>query len=187
MMKEISLGAHTIGPNHPPLIIAELSGNHNGSLEKAKNLILEAKNAGVHAVKLQTYTADTITLNIQAGEFLITEPSSPWKGRNLYDLYKEAHTPWEWHQPLFDYAQQLGLLVFSSPFDETAVDFLETLKPPCYKLASPEIVDLPLIAKIASTKKPIFISTGGASLEEIDDAVTTAKKHGCRDIILLIH
>jgi N-acetylneuraminate synthase len=184
-MNEINIGPYSIGPNHPPFIIAELSGNHNQSFEKAKQLLSMAKAAGVHAVKLQTYTADTITLNLQTAEFLIDEPTSLWKGRNLYDLYQEAHTPWDWHAPLFQYAKELGLVIFSSPFDETAVDFLEKLDPPCYKVGSPEIVDLPLIAKMASTGKPLLISTGGASLEEIEDAVTTAKKAGCEDIILL--
>lgn len=184
-MNEINIGPYSIGPNHPPFIIAELSGNHNQSFEKAKQLLSLAKAAGVHAVKLQTYTADTITLNLQTADFLIDEPTSLWKGRNLYDLYQEAHTPWDWHAPLFQYAKELGLVIFSSPFDETAVDFLEKLDPPCYKVASPEIVDLPLIAKMASTAKPLIISTGGASLEEIEDAVTTAKKAGCQDIILL--
>lgn len=184
-MKEIHIGPYVVGSNHPPFIIAELSGNHNQSLDKAKQLISLAKAAGVHAVKLQTYTPDTITLNIQESEFLINEPTNLWKGRNLYDLYREAYTPWEWHDSLFQYAKELGLMIFSSPFDETAVDFLETLNPPCYKVASPEIVDLPLIAKMASTGKPLIISTGGASFEEIEEAVSTAKKAGCADIVLL--
>lgn len=184
-MNEIHIGPYTIGPNHPPFIIAELSGNHNQSLDKAKELISLAKAAGVHAVKLQTYTADTITLNVKDPAFFIDEQTSLWKGRTLYDLYQEAHTPWEWHATLFQHAKELGLVIFSSPFDETAVDFLEKLDPPCYKVASPEIVDLPLIAKMASTGKPLMISTGGASLEEIKDAVTTARKAGCRDIVLL--
>ena len=184
-MNEITLGSHRIGPDQPPFIIAELSGNHNGSLQKAKDLILEAKNAGVHAVKLQTYTADTITLDIHTNEFQIDDPASLWKGKNLYQLYQEAHTPWEWHAPLFKYAKELGIIIFSSPFDETAVDFLEKLDVPCYKVASPEIVDLPLIAKMASTGKPLIISTGGASIEEIEEAVATAKKSGCNAIVLL--
>jgi len=184
-MNEITINSRTIGLNHPPFIIAELSGNHQGSLEKAMELVKLAKEAGADAIKLQTYTADTITIDVKENEFLISDPSSPWKGRNLYDLYKEAHTPWEWHKPLFKLGRELGLIVFSSPFDETAVDFLETLDVPCYKLASPEIVDLPLIKKIAATKKPLFISTGGASLIEIDEAVSTAQKSGCEKIILL--
>lgn len=184
-MKEIKIGSYYIGHNHPPFIIAELSGNHNQSLDKAKELISLAKAAGVHAVKLQTYTPDTITLNVQSAEFMIDEPTSLWKGRTLYDLYQEAHTPWEWHEALFQYAKELGLIIFSSPFDETAVDFLERLNPPCYKVASPEIVDLPLIAKMASTGKPLMISTGGATFEEIEEALSTAKKAGCNDIVLL--
>lgn len=181
----ILIGTRMVGQNYPPMIIAELSGNHQGSIKRAKELILAAKNAGVHAVKLQTYTPDTLTLDIHHGEFMINDPSSLWKGKTLYDLYMEAHTPWDWHQPLFEYGQELGLIVFSSPFDESAVDFLEQLNPPCYKVASPEIVDLPLIAKIATTGKPMIISTGGATLEEIQEAVSTARKHGCSDIILL--
>ncbi|HEV8052730.1 MAG TPA: pseudaminic acid synthase [Parachlamydiaceae bacterium] len=184
-MNEIILGPYTIGPHHPPFVIAELSGNHNGSLDKAKELILFAKNAGVHAVKLQTYTADTITLDIHSSEFQIDEPSSLWKGKNLYQLYQEAHTPWEWHAPLFEYAKEIGIIIFSSPFDESAVDFLEKLDVPCYKVASPEIVDLPLIAKMAATGKPLIISTGGASITEIVDAVEAAKKSGCKSIVLL--
>jgi pseudaminic acid synthase len=183
--KTIQIGKFKVGPDYPPMIIAELSGNHQGSLSRAKELILEAKNAGVHAVKLQTYTADTLTLDIHHGEFMINDSSSLWKGRTLYDLYTEAHTPWNWHQPLFDYGKELGIIVFSSPFDETAIDFLEKLNPPCYKVASPEIVDLPLIAKMAATGKPLIISTGGATLEEIEDAVSTARNRGCHDIILL--
>lgn len=184
-MKEITIGSYTVGLNHPPFIIAELSGNHNGSIEKAKELMKAAKAAGVHAVKLQTYTADTLTLNVRGGEFEITDPTSNWNGRNLYDLYQEAYTPWEWHSELFKLGKELGIIVFSSPFDETAVDFLEKLNAPCYKVASPEIVDLPLIAKMAATGKPLIISTGGANVIEIGDAVATARKAGCQDIILL--
>lgn len=184
-MNEITMGSHKIGSNYPPFIIAELSGNHNGSLERAKELLKAAKDAGAHAVKLQTYTADTITLDVKAREFLIDEPTNLWRNRNLYDLYQEAYTPWEWHEPLFKLGNELGLIVFSSPFDETAVDFLEKLNPPCYKVASPEIVDLPLIAKMAETKKPLIISTGGANIAEIAEAVTTARNAGCQDIILL--
>lgn len=184
-MDEISIGSHRIGRDQPPFMIAELSGNHNGSLQKAKDLILAAKNAKAHAVKLQTYTADTITLDIHSKEFQIDDPASLWKGKNLYELYREAHTPWEWHVPLFKYAKELGIIIFSSPFDETAVDFLEKLDVLCYKVASPEIVDLPLIAKMASTGKPLIISTGGASIEEIEEAVNTAKKSGCHALVLL--
>lgn len=184
-MREIKIGAHTVGPNSPPFIVAEMSGNHNGSLKRALELVDAAKQAGVHAIKLQTYTPDTITLDIRKGEFLITDPTSAWVGRNLYDLYQEAHTPWEWHKPLFEHGRRIGLEVFSTPFDETAVDFLETLNPPCYKIGSLEIVDLPLIQKVAATGKPLILSTAGASLAEISDAVETARKSGCEAIILL--
>lgn len=185
MHAEISLGPLKVGPAYPPLIIAELSGNHNGSLEQALKLVEEAAKAGVRAIKLQTYTPDTITLNVKREEFLISEPSSLWKGRNLYDLYREAHMPWEWHEPIFKKCRQLGLTAFSTPFDETAVDFLETLDVPCYKIASPEIVDLPLIRKTAATGKPLIISTGGSTLAEIGEAVETARNSGCRELILL--
>jgi pseudaminic acid synthase len=184
-MQEITLGQHKIGANHPPFIIAEMSGNHHGSLDRALELVKEAKTAGVHAIKLQTYTADTITLNSKEGEFLITDPTSLWKGRNLYDLYEEAHLPWEWHRPIFDYCRELGLLVFSTPFDETAIDFLEELGAPCYKIASLEIVDHPLIQKAAKTGKPLIISTGASTLTEIGEAVEVAHEAGCRELILL--
>lgn len=184
-MQDITIGSIKIGPAHPPFIIAEVSANHNGSLEHALQLVKEAAQAGVHAIKFQTYTPDTITLNIRGGEFLITEPTSLWAGSNLYDLYQEAYMPWEWHQPLFQRCHELGLIAFSTPFDETAVDFLEELQVPCYKIASPEIVDLPLIKKVASKGKPMIISTGGATLVEIGEAVETARQGGCNEIILL--
>ncbi|WP_042282661.1 pseudaminic acid synthase [Candidatus Protochlamydia sp. R18] len=182
---DISIGSKKIGPEHPPFIIAELSGNHNGSLERALKLVEEAAQAGAHAVKLQTYTPDTITLNVRRSEFLIEEKSSLWTGRYLYDLYQEAHMPWEWHQPIFEKCKVLGLVAFSTPFDESAVDFLEALDVPCYKIASPEIVDLPLIRKVASLGKPVLLSTGGANLEEITEAVNAARQVGCQDLILL--
>lgn len=183
--RELTLGKTKIGPDHPPFIVAELSGNHKGSLENALALIDAAKAAGVHALKLQTYTPDTITLNVKEKEFLVLDSSSLWKGRVLYDLYQEAHTPWSWHEALFKRCRDLGLLAFSTPFDESAVDFLEKLNVPCYKVASPEIVDIPLIKRIAATKKPMIISTGGASLEEIGEAVEAARTGGCKDLILL--
>lgn len=183
--QEIKIGPYFVGPNHPPLIVAELSGNHNGSLDRALQLVDAAKKAGVHALKLQTYTADTITLDVREREFLIDDPTSLWKGRNLYELYQEAYTPWEWHQPIFDRCRELGLMVFSTPFDETAVDFLEKLNVPCYKIASLEIVDLPLIQKVAATGKPVIISTGGSTVVEIGEAVAAARKAGCKDLILL--
>lgn len=185
MVKEIKIGNYKIGPSHPPLIVAEMSGNHNGSLENALKLVDAAKNAGIHAIKLQTYTPDTITLDIKKGEFLVKDPKSLWKGRNLYELYQEAHTPWEWHKPIFDRCRKHGILAYSTPFDETAVDFLEKLNVPCYKIGSLEIIDLPLIKKVAKTKKPIIISTGAASLEEIGEAVNTAREAGCKELILL--
>lgn len=185
MSIEICIGSHRIGNQHPPFIVAELSGNHNGSLEHALKLVEAAKSAGAHAVKLQTYTPDTITLDIREGEFVIHDPKSLWNGRNLYDLYQEAYTPWEWHQPIFERCRELDLVAFSTPFDETAVDFLEDLKVPCYKIASLEIVDLPLIQKVAATGKPLIMSTGGATLVEIAEAVATARKAGCDNIVLL--
>jgi pseudaminic acid synthase len=185
MMYEIEIGEHKIGPNHPPLIVAEISGNHNGSLQRALELVEAAHQAGVRAVKIQTYTPDTLTLDIAEGEFFIADDTSPWKGASLYDLYKKAYTPWEWHKPIFDRCRELGLTAFSTPFDETAVDFLESLEVPCYKIASLEIVDLPLIKRAASTGKPLIISTAGASLSEIDEAVTTARQAGCNDLVLL--
>lgn len=184
-MQEVTIGPYKIGKNHPPFIIAELSGNHNGSLERALKTVEAAKKAGVHAIKLQTYTADTITLNVQTKGFVIHNKKSLWYGRNLYDLYQEAHTPWEWHKKIFAHARKLGLIVFSSPFDETAIDFLEKLNAPCYKIASPEIVDLPLIKRAAATKKPLIISTGASTLKEIKEAVAAAKGAGCKQLILL--
>ena len=184
-MKEIIIESHRIGSDHPPFVVAELSGNHNGSYERMLQLLNAAKTAGAHAVKLQTYTPDTITLNIHTNEFLISDQKSLWKNRTLYDLYAEAHTPWEWHAPIFEYCRSIGLTVFSTPFDETAVDFLENLNVPCYKIGSPEIVDLHLIKKVAETKKPLIISTGAASSDEIQEAVKTARNAGCKDLILL--
>ena len=163
-MKQIQLQGRSIGPDTPPFIIAELSGNHNQSLDRALKLVEQAAWAGVDAIKLQTYTADTMTLDIRSGDFHINDANSLWSGKSLYELYSEASTPWEWHQPIFDYARKLGLIVFSSPFDATAVDFLESLGAPCYKIASFENTDLPLIRKAASTGKPLIISTGMASL-----------------------
>lgn len=184
-MQEIVIESYKIGSEHPPFIIAEMSGNHKGSLEKALRLVDKAKESGVHALKLQTYTPDTITLDIREREFLITDQKSLWKGRNLYDLYQEAHTPWEWHKPIFDRCRELDIICFSTPFDETAVDFLEDLQVPCYKIASLEIVDHPLIRKVAKTGKPVIMSTGGSTLSEIAEAVEVAREAGCKDLILL--
>lgn len=172
-----------ISANQPPYIIAEMSANHNGSFEKAKQLILEAKKAGADAVKLQTYKPDTITLNSNKPEFQLTE--GLWAGKNLYELYEWAHTPWEWHQPLFEYAQEIGITIFSSPFDFTAVDLLEKLNAPAYKIASFELIDIPLIKYVASTGKPLIMSTGIASLEEITQAVEAAQQAGAKQLALL--
>lgn len=172
-------------PDTPPLIIAEMSGNHNQSLERALEIVEAAAKAGAHALKLQTYTADTMTLDLDEGEFVISDPKSLWQGQSIYSLYEKAHTPWEWHKVLFDRAKQLGMLAFSSPFDETAVDFLESLNVPMYKIASFENTDLPLIKKVSSTGKPIIISTGMATQAELEEAVSTARASGCRDLTLL--
>ena len=166
-------------------IIAEMSGNHNQSLERGLAIIEEAARTGVGAVKLQTYTADTITLDVRGGEFEIQDKDSLWSGKNLHDLYQNAQTPWEWHEPLMRRANELGLICFSSPFDETAVDFLEKLNVPMYKIASFENNHLPLIKKVASTGKPIIMSTGMATIAELDEAVTTARNNGCKDLTLL--
>lgn len=168
-----------------PLIIAEMSGNHNQSLERALSLVDAAAAAGADAVKLQTYTADTMTLDIHGNEFFISDPKSLWKGQSLHSLYKQAHTPWEWHEPIMARAREQGIDCFSSPFDESAVDFLETLGVPYYKIASFECIDLPLISRAASTGKPIIISTGMASIAEIGEAVQTAREAGSPEIVLL--
>ena len=182
---EINIAGPKIGPGHPPFIIAEMSGNHNQSLDRALAIVEAAAKAGAHALKLQTYTADTMTLDIAEREFFINDPDSLWKGRSLYDLYKEAYTPWEWHKPIFDRCRELGLIYLSTPFDETAVDFLEELDVPCYKIASFENTDIPLIRKVATTGKPLIISTGMATIAELDETVCTTREAGCRDLILL--
>ncbi len=168
-----------------PFIIAEMSGNHNQSLDRALALVDAAAEAGADAVKLQTFTADTMTLDSSHPEFTIHNKSSLWQGQSLYALYEQAHTPWEWHAPIMQRAQAKGLVCFSSPFDTSAVDFLETLNVPAYKIASFECIDLPLIRKVAQTGKPMIISTGMATLAEIDDAVRTARDNGCTDLVLL--
>jgi N-acetylneuraminate synthase len=169
----------------PPLIVAELSGNHNQSLDRALKLVDAAAACGVDAIKLQTYTADTITLDITEGDFVINNPGSLWHGRTLHSLYDEAHTPWDWHGPIIRRASEAGLIWFSSPFDPTAVDFLETLHIPFYKVASPEIVDIPLLERIGATGKPVVMSTGMSTMEEIKDAVTALRSAGCKDLVLL--
>ncbi|WP_427109451.1 pseudaminic acid synthase [Lysinibacillus xylanilyticus] len=181
----IKIGHKEIGRHVKPFIIAEMSGNHNQSLERALHLVELAAEAGVDALKLQTYTPDTITLDVHTDEFFIQDDANLWKGNSLYNLYKEAYTPWEWHQRIFDKAKELGLLAFSSPFDETAVDFLETLNVPAYKIASFENVDIPLIRKVARTGKPIIISTGMATTAELDEAVRVAREEGNDQIVLL--
>jgi len=181
----IQIGNKKIGSTEKPFIIAEMSGNHNQSLERALHLVELAAEAGVDALKLQTYTPDTMTLDIHTGEFFISSDSNLWRGQSLYNLYKEAYTPWEWHEVLFNRAKELGLLAFSSPFDETAVDFLETLDVPAYKIASFENIDIPLIKKVAATGKPVIISTGMASVAELHEAVEVVKSQGNDQIILL--
>jgi len=181
----VKIGTHLIGKNHPPFIIAEMSGNHNQSLERALEIVEAAARAGAHAIKLQTYTADTMTLDLKENEFFICDHNSPWKGQSLYDLYKIAHTPWDWHQQIFDFAKKHGLICFSTPFDESAVDFLEKLGAPAYKIASFENTDIPLIERVAATGKPLIISTGMATQKELDESVSAAQKAGCKDLTLL--
>lgn len=181
----VQIADRQIGPDHPPLVIAEMSGNHNQSLDRALKIVDAAAGAGAHALKLQTYTADTMTLDVDRDEFKILDAGSLWNGRHLHELYEEAHTPWDWHRPIFDRAHERGMLVFSSPFDESSVDFLESLNVPAYKIASFELTDLPLIAKTAKTGKPLIMSTGMASLSEIHDAVECARENGGEQIVLL--
>ena len=168
-----------------PFIIAEMSGNHNQSLERALAIVDAAADAGVDAVKIQTYTADTMTIDIDTGEFSISDKDSLWKGETLYHLYEKAHTPWEWHTAIFERCKERGIMGFSTPFDDTSVDFLEDLGVPCYKIASFENVDLPLIRKVARTGKPIIASTGMTSVAELSDLVQTARENGCTDLTLL--
>lgn len=181
----MKISNRAVGPLSVPLIVAEMSGNHNHSLDRALEIVDAAADAGAHALKIQTYTADTITLDVDHGEFLITDPNSLWVGRSLYSLYEEAHTPWEWHEAIFERARKREMIPFSTPFDESAVDFLETLDSPCYKIASFENTHLPLIRKAAATGKPIIMSTGMATAEELGEAVNAAREAGCEDLILL--
>lgn len=181
----IKIGKREIGYQHPPFVIAEMSGNHNQSLERALEIVEAAAKTGAHALKLQTYTPDTMTLDLDEREFHISDPNSLWAGTSLYKLYGEAYTPWEWHKPIFDRARELGMIPFSTPFDDTAVDFLESLDVPCYKIASFENTDLPLIRRVAATGKPLIISTGMANVAELDETVRAAREAGCKDLILL--
>lgn len=181
----MKIGELEVGVGSVPLVIAEMSGNHNQSLERALEIVDAAANAGAHALKIQTYTAETMTLDISEREFFISDPKSLWKGSSLFELYEKAYTPWEWHKPIFDRARQHGMIAFSTPFDDTAVDFLEQLNVPCYKIASFENTDLPLIRRVAATGKPMIISTGMATFAELDETVEAAKSAGCKNLVLL--
>jgi pseudaminic acid synthase len=174
-----------IGREHPPFIIAEMSGNHNQSLDRALAIVDAAADTGAHGLKIQTYTPDTMTIDHAEGEFFINDPGSLWKGKSLYQLYGEAYTPWEWHEAIFARAKTRGIIAFSTQFDETAVDFLETLDVPCYKIASFENADIPLIRKVAATGKPMIMSTGMATIAELDESVRAARAAGCKDLVLL--
>ena len=184
-IRPVEICGRQIGPAFRPFIIAEMSGNHNHSLERALQIVDAAFETGAHALKIQTYTPDTMTLDLSEGEFFISDPNSLWKGTSLYKLYQEAYTPWEWHKPIFDRARERGIIPFSTPFDDTAVDFLESLDVPCYKIASFENTDLHLIRRVATTGKPLIISTGMATVSELDETVRAAREAGCRDLILL--
>jgi len=181
----INIGGRQIGLNEQPFIIAEMSGNHNQSLDRALEIVDEAAKSGAHGLKIQTYTPDTMTIDIDEREFHISDSKSLWKGASLYKLYGEAYTPWEWHEAIFKRAKELDMIPFSSPFDVTAVDFLESLNVPCYKIASFENTDIQLIRKVASTGKPLIISTGMATIAELDESIRAAREAGCQDLILL--
>jgi pseudaminic acid synthase len=185
MSKPIRIADRLIGRDQVPFIIAEMSGNHNQSLEHALAIVDAAAQAGAHALKVQTYTPDTMTIDLDEREFHISDSKSLWAGTSLYELYGKAHTPWEWHVAIFDRARELGMIPFSTPFDDTAVSFLESLAVPCYKIASFENTDLPLIRRVAATGKPLIISTGMATVAELDETVRAARKAGCKDLILL--
>lgn len=182
---QLKLGDRAFGEGSPPLLVAELSGNHQGSLDVALSLVDAAADAGVDAIKLQTYTADTMTLDVEGSGFIIEDEDNLWRGETLYQLYDKAHTPWEWHRAIFERAASLGLLAFSTPFDTTAVDFLEQLGVPCYKISSFEMTDLPLIRRVAETGKPLIVSTGMASVDEIDEMLSTVREAGGGPPVLL--
>lgn len=184
-MSRFYFGDRRVGKGAPPFIIAEMSGNHNQSLDRALEIVDVAAKSGAHALKLQTYTADTMTLDVSKKEFYINDPKSLWKNHTLYELYRKAYTPWEWHEPIMRRARELGILCFSSPFDSSSLEFLESLDTPCYKIASFENTDIPLIEKVAATGKPMIISTGMATVSEIDEAVRAARASGCSDLMLL--
>ena len=182
---DVRIGTTSVGPDHPPMIIAEMSGNHDGRLDRALDIVRMAADAGAHAVKLQTYTADTITVDVDSPRFRLAADHTLWPNRRLHELYQQAHTPWEWHEPIFALAADLGLAAFSSAFDPTSIEFLEKLDVPAYKVASSEITDLPLVRGMAATGKPLIISTGMATLAEIDAAVRTARAAGNEQLVVL--
>jgi N-acetylneuraminate synthase len=181
----IQIAGREIGRHAPPFIIAEMSGNHNQSLERALQIVEAAAAAGAHGLKIQTYTAETMTLDIAEGDFQISDPTSLWTGQSLFKLYQQAHTPWQWHKPIFERARELGMIPFSTPFDASAVDFLEELDVPCYKIASFENTDVDLIRRVARTGKPVIISTGMATVAELDESVRVARENGCTQLVLL--
>ena len=185
LLVTIRIGSREIGEGAAPVVVAEMSGNHDHSLKRALAIVDAAAAAGAHALKLQTYTADTMTLELRQGEFLIDDPASLWCGESLYSLYEKAHTPWEWHAPIFERCRERGLLCFSSAFDESAVELLESLEVPAYKIASFENADLPLIRKVAATGKPVLLSIGMASIAELAETVSCAREAGCRDLVML--
>lgn len=185
MTRPFVIGGRPIGLDHAPFVIAEMSGNHNQSLERALEIVDAAARSGAAALKIQTYTPDTMTLDLDEGEFHISDPASLWAGTSLYKLYGAAHTPWEWHKPIFDRCRELGIIGFSTPFDATAVEFLESLEAPAYKIASFENTDIPLIRRVAATGKPMIISTGMATVAELGESVAAARESGCQDLVLL--
>lgn len=179
------IGNVEIGTGQRPFVIAEMSGNHNQSLERALAIVDAAADAGAHGFKIQTYTADTMTLDLASGEFAVTDKANLWHGETLYSLYQKAHTPWEWHRPIFERCKQRGMIGFSTPFDDSAVDFLESLDVPCYKISSFENIDLPLVRRVAATGKPMIVSTGMATAAELDETMRAIRGAGCQDVVLL--